>query len=264
MSKVSFLIPAKNERTNIARIIAAVRSQVLPIGFEKEIIICSNGSNDRTTEHVKSFPGIKVIDIIQGNKPKAINLLAEHATGTHLVFLDADVIPDNRATLNLLNALNDKTIILAGARQEILAKNAHQEITRKAYPYIRGKFFGISGGMYALRKEDFHSLPEDIVNEDAYLSVRVGKEHIALPGNAIFYHYPPKSLIHLFNRSRRISFGVKQLKKMGYDYSSFIEKAPLKRYFKVPPRLLIRGLPSLLVKKAGELTGKLSRKPPRW
>ncbi|VVB70411.1 Glycosyl transferase family 2 [uncultured archaeon] len=261
MPRVSFLISAKNERKNISKIISGVRSQILPVGFEKEIIICSNGSTDKTADYAKGFPGIKVLELPYPNKAQAMNLLARHATGTHFVFLDADITPDSRATLALLNALKDKKIILAGATQKIESKGNKLQKTISELHEAVGPYQGIQGGMFALRREDFQEMPSNLIHDDAYLTFKAGKEHIVQSSEAIFHHLPSKSLIELFRRNKRMGYGIKQLENMGFDYSELARRKRLSDFAKLPLKIKIKGFIPLIVIKAGRKIGEHSKKP---
>ncbi len=261
MPKVSFLIPAKNEEKHIVRIIHDIRKQVLPPDFEREIIICSNGSSDRTAELAGRHPEVKVIQLPNSGKVNAMNVLSKAATGTHLVFLDADVIPDTKSSLNLLAALNDRNIILAGGTQRLLSQNKFQEKIRRAYEITGSAYFGVRGGMFAVRKEDFPSLPQHLINEDNYLSLKVGSNRIEHPPEAIFYHFPPDSFISLFRRSKRLRQGEIQLNRAGFVVSQLFKKHFSRKYSKVPLKIIAKGIPILITRRLGRFAARFSKIP---
>jgi len=115
LEKVSVLIPARNEESNIERCIVSVLAS---LGVPSlEVLVLDDGSTDRTAEIVNSITDPRV-RLIRGTeeppagwlgKPWACARLAAEATGTALVFVDADVelSPDAiRACVGELRAHN--------------------------------------------------------------------------------------------------------------------------------------------------------------
>lgn len=261
MPKASFLIPAKNEEKRIDQIIDHIRRQVLPSGFEREIIVCSNGSSDRTAELARRHPDVKVIVLPNNGKANAMNFLSKAATGTHLIFLDADVIPGSKSSLNLIVALNDRNILLAGGTQRLLSRNNFQGKIRRSYEITGSAYFGIRGGMFAVRKEDFPILPQHLINEDNYLSLKVGSNRIVHPPEAVFYHFPPDSFISLFRRSKRLREGELQLKRAGLNVSQLFERHFSRKYYNVPLTLVAKGIPILIARRLGRFAARFSKIP---
>jgi chlorobactene glucosyltransferase len=99
-SKISLLIPARNEAHNVPRLfaqLAVIEDQV------DEIILLDDASEDKTatliSEHIASRKAATAYRLIRGNGPPpgwlgknfACHCLAEAATGDFLLFIDADV-----------------------------------------------------------------------------------------------------------------------------------------------------------------------------
>jgi glycosyltransferase involved in cell wall biosynthesis len=91
-AEISFIIPTLNEERNLSTTIDSIKATMG--NHRYEIIICDNGSQDKTTSIARSF-GAKVypdpIATIGGLR----NLGARMSTAPLLVFLDADVALDN-------------------------------------------------------------------------------------------------------------------------------------------------------------------------
>lgn len=60
--KLSFVIPAYNEETNIGKCLDSVCEQAKKYGDRVEIIVVNNASTDRTGEIARSYPGVIVVD----------------------------------------------------------------------------------------------------------------------------------------------------------------------------------------------------------
>lgn len=117
---ISIIIPARNEETNIARLLESIQQQSLP---PLETIVVNDGSTDNTAS-IASQLGARVIDVEalpdgwmgkpwacqQGAHAANATNTANSATGDWLLFLDADLILEPSA----LHALSQ---VCAGSDQ---------------------------------------------------------------------------------------------------------------------------------------------------
>jgi len=92
-ARISVIVPARNEETNLARLLPSLTAQDLPPG---EIIVVDDQSGDGTAgiarEHgAKVVPGRELPEGWFG-KPWACQQGAEAAGGDWLLFLDADIV----------------------------------------------------------------------------------------------------------------------------------------------------------------------------
>ena len=96
--QISVLIPARNEAGRIGATLASVLAQVgVP---NMQVLVLDDGSTDNTVQVVQSFADPR-LSLIHGDcdppagwlgKPWACARLAEQATGSVLIFIDADVV----------------------------------------------------------------------------------------------------------------------------------------------------------------------------
>jgi hypothetical protein len=89
VTRVSFVIPARNEAALIPAAVANIR-QFAPAGGDWELLIVDNSSTDRTFEVASSCPDVRAIRAA-GSVGAARNTGVASAGGTVLIFLDADV-----------------------------------------------------------------------------------------------------------------------------------------------------------------------------
>lgn len=116
--KVSLLIPARNEEAVIGRLLAGLRHLDYP---DFEVIVCDDHSSDNTEEILNWFAGEdERIHWFLGEKLSADWLgknyacfqLAQKATGSYLIFLDADVELSNDAITKAVSFFIDKKLSL--------------------------------------------------------------------------------------------------------------------------------------------------------
>lgn len=103
-TKISVIIPARNEQDNIGPLLQALQEQTYPKELF-EIIVIDDHSDDGTAGEVKKFPEVKLIELketgINSYKKKAIETGIEAASGELIVTTDADCLP-GKSWLNVI------------------------------------------------------------------------------------------------------------------------------------------------------------------
>lgn len=93
----SAIIVTRNRRNSLRATLQALGKQQFPAGFNAELLVVDNGSNDGTAASVPCClpPFSKVLVLIHPHPGQAAgrNLALRHATGTVIAFLDDDVLP---------------------------------------------------------------------------------------------------------------------------------------------------------------------------
>jgi cellulose synthase/poly-beta-1,6-N-acetylglucosamine synthase-like glycosyltransferase len=148
-----------------------------------EFLICSDGSSDGTErvarELSRADPRIRVMsNPTRLGKPAALNRLRVAATGDVLLMTDVRQRVHARALRALLEHLADPavgcvsgTLVLSGDT----GAGAYWRYER----FIRGSearvgaMVGVSGSLYAIRREDLGELPNDVLLDDMFIPLRV-------------------------------------------------------------------------------------------
>jgi len=107
---VSIIVPARNEKKNIARLLTSLQLQNYPTQLT-EIIVVDDHSEDDTAEIARKFPGVTVVqlkeDSLNSYKKKAIETGIKKSTGEIIVATDADCVV-GPAWLNTLVSFKDQ------------------------------------------------------------------------------------------------------------------------------------------------------------
>jgi cellulose synthase/poly-beta-1,6-N-acetylglucosamine synthase-like glycosyltransferase len=99
LTRVSVIVPARNEEANIERLVVSLGKQEYPKEL-LEVIVVDDHSTDRTAEIVRQYEWVKLVqlkdDAINSYKKKAIETGIAAASGTLIVTTDADCFcPEN-------------------------------------------------------------------------------------------------------------------------------------------------------------------------
>jgi len=128
--KLSVIIPARNEETNLPNLLSDLKKQK---GMIHEIICVDDCSEDQTPEIIKNFgvKGIKLDGLQAGWKGKtwACQMGAKRATGDVLLFIDADVRLSEDAIEALIEAYQE-----TGQAQPLSVQPYH--IVKKQHEYF--------------------------------------------------------------------------------------------------------------------------------
>lgn len=114
--KLSVLIPVYNERSTIDEILR----RVIATGFEKEIIVVDDGSDDGTRQYLESLSDNSILCLfhnINRGKGAAIRTAVQHATGDIVIIQDADLEYDPADYFKLVRPIIDgKADVVYGSR----------------------------------------------------------------------------------------------------------------------------------------------------
>lgn len=113
--KISILIAAYNEKSNIGRAIESV-SQVLP---DAEIIVVNDGSTDQTLDKARHYESdlVKVFSSSHKGKGHAIKKAIQEASGTIMAQIDTDLqFPAQGLPMLIKPILNRQADIVFGSR----------------------------------------------------------------------------------------------------------------------------------------------------
>ncbi|HPR73410.1 MAG TPA: glycosyltransferase family 2 protein [Bacteroidales bacterium] len=171
---VTILISAYNEEKHIGATIENKLSLNYP-RRKLEIIVISDGSEDRTDEIVRSFEDQGVIFLRQeprNGKTSALNLAVSHARGEILVFSDANSIYDHDALRYLIENFDDPGVGYVTGKMVYVNSDGttigdgctaymKYENQLRVYETRLGSIVGVDGGIDAVRRELYRPMKAD-------------------------------------------------------------------------------------------------------
>jgi cellulose synthase/poly-beta-1,6-N-acetylglucosamine synthase-like glycosyltransferase len=191
---VSIIIAARNEAANLP----AKLENLARLSYPRErvqIVIASDGSTDGTAEILRA-QGERVCAVIleeSHGKAAALNEAVKRATGEVLVFMDARQSVEPDAVANLVACLADpdvgavsgELLLEAGGAegsQDALGVYWKIEKAVRKLESASGSVVGVTGAIYAVRRELFAAIPWGTILDDVYVPMRV-----ALAGRRVVF-----------------------------------------------------------------------------
>ena len=115
--KISIVVPAFNEEKFLGETLAQIKSAsnaLAEIGWETELIVCDNNSNDRTADIARAAGATVVFEPVN-HISRARNSGAAAATGDWLVFVDADSHPSRELFADMAGEIRSGNCLAGGA-----------------------------------------------------------------------------------------------------------------------------------------------------
>jgi cellulose synthase/poly-beta-1,6-N-acetylglucosamine synthase-like glycosyltransferase len=219
---VTLIVSAYNEES----IIAGKIKNMLGLNYPRdrlEIIIASDGSDDRTNEIVRSFSdrGVVLADYdVRRGKAEVLNRTIQRAKNEIIVLSDANTFFKKDALKALVKNFGDEGVgCVCG---EIKFKNAltnkmgelegfywKYEVFLKRLEGARGVLLGANGGIYAIRKRLFETIPCNTIVDDFVIPMKILENgyKVVYEPEAIAYEETAKNIIQEMARRVRIGAG---------------------------------------------------------
>jgi biofilm PGA synthesis N-glycosyltransferase PgaC len=193
---VSIIIAARNEEANLPAKLENLRHLDYPQD-RLQIVIASDGSTDQTAGILRAHvPHVVPVILEESNgKARALNEAIQYATGEILVFLDARQFVEPNAVSELASCFADPAV--GAVSGELLLENASgapssdalgiywkiEKIVRKLES-ASGSVVGVTGAIYAIRRELYTEIPAGTILDDVFVPMnvaRLGKRVIFQP-----------------------------------------------------------------------------------
>jgi len=217
-------ICAFNEERNIGALLLDVLTQTgLP--EDARIVVVTSGCTDKTPEIVGRLAKntrrlILIEEETRTGKANAINLILATCPCTVLTLVDADVRLPQGTLARMFKAFSDRRIGAAGGLP-IVANSEDTTISESASIILRimtralkelsanGELAFTMGELYGFRTSLVQKIPDDVVNDDAYVATLVRSKgyRVVVASGAEFLTRVPSSVSDYVAQRRRVTFG---------------------------------------------------------
>jgi biofilm PGA synthesis N-glycosyltransferase PgaC len=184
---VSIVMAARNEEANLPAKLEALRGVDYP-SDQLQIVIASDGSTDRTASILREH-GSRIMPVIldeSRGKACALNEAVKFATGEILVFLDARQSVERDAVSELISCFADSSVgAVSGELLLETASNAPSpdalgvywkiEKTVRKLESASGSVVGVTGAIYAIRRELYTEMPAGTILDDVFIPMHVAR-----------------------------------------------------------------------------------------
>ena len=211
---VSIVIAARNEEANLAAKLENLRRLNYPQD-RLQVVIASDGSTDRTASILRSEQVLPLVPVIleeSNGKALALNQAVKHATGEILVFLDARQSVDPNAVSELTSCFADPAV--GAVSGELLLEDAAgasstdalgiywkiEKIVRKLES-ASGSVVGVTGAIYAIRREFYTEIPAGTILDDVFVPM-----HVARSGKRVVFQSAAIARDRLFSEKGKEFF----------------------------------------------------------
>jgi cellulose synthase/poly-beta-1,6-N-acetylglucosamine synthase-like glycosyltransferase len=239
---VSIIISAYNEEENITQKI----DNLLKLDYPRdkmEIIIGSDGSTDETYRLIKKYAEEHqvryTVSFQRIGKPAMINTMIKDARGEIYIFADARQRFEPSAIKKLVRCFADEDVGVVSGELVIEDKETgtgaglglyweYEKALRKMESHV-GSMTGATGAIYAIRKELFRYLPENIILDDVFIpmSALMMNKRVVFEPEALAYDTVSETTEKEFSRKVRTLAGNFQIFSLFSDILNPFKKSGL-------------------------------------
>ncbi len=227
-------VPASTGEDDLPQTLASLYASAAGVDGAVEVVIAVNGPDEpaaavagaavfaRAATLPFVAPGeapsatgscVRLLRLAPQSKVAAWNAIRDAARAPIIVFADADVRVAPAALPLLVGRLVRSPELAIAAGRELPLVTPEDGLVAKvaALPH-RFDFGNVPGRLYALRTAALpEPMPASVLHEDAYLSVRLGRERFAKENDAVVYLRPPTTWSDYLRQRTRNEVGKLQL-----------------------------------------------------
>ncbi len=218
---VTLLIAAYNEESCIEEKIQNAISLDYPQA-KKQIFVVADGSSDHTVEIVQKFPEVSLFfNEERKGKIAAVNRVMPMVNTDITILNDANTILNQQALKELVKHFSLPEVVAVSGEKKIRQNAAEDAVCSgegiywKYESYLKkldaslNTLVGAAGELIAIKTSSFKSIPENMIIEDFYMTMKYCAEglKVAYEPNAYAMENPSDSIEDEMKRKIRISAG---------------------------------------------------------
>lgn len=189
---LSVIIPVLNEEEIIEANLARLSAFLDSLGIEYEIIICDNGSTDKTAERGKNIPNVRFFSIKErGAVGWAFRESVKISKFDNIVSLDMDLSSDLGFIPRALELLGVNSMVI-GSKKDVQRRPLHRIFVSSVYTAMARVLLGLKFSDYSMsskayRKRDIERHSDVFVRDSsyviqiAYILKKEGKDMAEIP-----------------------------------------------------------------------------------
>jgi glycosyltransferase involved in cell wall biosynthesis len=144
-TRLSVLMPAYNERENLAEVLPRTTSVLDKLGCSYEIIVVDDGSTDGTRQQVSTHRGVRYVRLRRNSgKSAALSVGLRRVEGEVVVLMDADGQDDPSEIPHMLETLDAGFDLVTGRRAK-RQDRASKRTVSKIYNVATARVTGVEG-----------------------------------------------------------------------------------------------------------------------
>jgi len=226
INMLSAIITSCKEPKTIGKAIDCIAGQIS--SKDEVIVIAPDLETLKEASKLKTkYRNLRLIQDAGKGKPAALNLAVSKAKGDILVLTDGDVYVGENSLIHLLKPFSDKRVGAVSGNPVSLNPRSNKfgfwayvltQIAneRRIYALNHNLRFFCSGYLFAIRKNLFPNLPENLLSEDGYISHMVyqaGYKIFYSPESKVYVKYPD-NFSDWIKQKKRSAGGYNQIKQI--------------------------------------------------
>jgi biofilm PGA synthesis N-glycosyltransferase PgaC len=203
---VSIILAVRNEETNLSAKLENLKLMDYPEEL-RQIVIASDGSTDRTVDILREHTTTVLQIILQqsNGKAHALNEAVKQATGEILVFFDARQNVAPNAVSELISCFANADVGAVSGELLLIDSSGKQssetlglywkiEKTIRKLESASGSVVGVTGAIYAMRRNFYTEIPTGTILDDVLIPM-----HVARKGKRVIFHPSAMAYDRLFS-----------------------------------------------------------------
>lgn len=220
----SVVVPAHNEAKGLSENLTALLDGI-PDGAVEVVVVC-NGCTDDTAAVARKVPGVRVLEIAEASKARAVEVGNASAATYPRLHLDADVRLTGADLLRLVGALEEDGVLAVAPGRSIPTEHSSWPVRAyyrvwQALPAVRSGLFG--RGAFCLTAEGqarVAAAGTSLMNDDLVASELFTPTERRVVTDATVVVRPPRTVKDLVRRRIRVATGNAQADAHGARHGS--------------------------------------------
>lgn len=219
----SVVVPAHNEAKGLSENLTALLDGI-PHGAVEVVVVC-NGCIDDTAAVARKVPGVRVLEIAEASKARAVEVGNAAAVAFPRLHLDADVRLTGTDLLRLVDALDEDGVLAVAPGRSIPTEHSSWPVRAyyrvwQSLPAVRSGLFGRGAFCLTAEGQARVAAGASLMNDDLVASELFTPAERRVVTDATVVVRPPRTVKDLVRRRIRVATGNAQADAHGARHGS--------------------------------------------